>query len=211
MTNNDLLSDEILVKAFERLVDQPGLGDKFGWWLLRPDSEEKWFRFEYGYCLNQVYDGRYQVLAEIRGQDCTQVDLAVVRPEWYAEFSPSLVDENKIEGRIELKVNGNWYKANNGLSEDATKVENYTVPSVALCFWILVKLSPQAPEEKYRVISQQIKNGIGTSDYSVIDNLMEKCHAQMLGERPVKCCDDDFSEIKMRLYAYRNKHARAVK
>ncbi len=123
-----------------------------------------------------------------------------------------MVDEDKIKGKIELKVNGNWYTKNDGLCIDVVKVDGYNnVPSVALCIWALVTPSPRAGEDKYSVISRQIRDKVGTSDGAEIDTLMSECNAEMLSEQSVNFFSDDFSDLRMRLYAYRNEAARTIR
>ena len=198
------MSSEGRLRAW--LANRPS-EQNFGWWLLRPHSAEAWFRFDFGYCLDRVYNGEYQVLAEV-----ARVDLVVVPPQWHLEGSPGMVDEDKIKGKIELKVNGNWYTKNDGLCIDVVKVDGYNnVPSVALCIWALVTPSPRAGEDKYSVISRQIRDKVGTSDGAEIDTLMSECNAEMLSEQSVNFFSDDFSDLRMRLYAYRNEAARTIR
>ena len=198
--------NDVFCSALNDFVAQQALMDKIHWWLVRAHSVERWFQFEYAFFLDKHLAGRFAAVCEVQ-----RADIVLYPAHLPASHLP--IWKNSPVGKIELKVNGNWYVVGNTfavIAADVAKVDHYNVPAAALVIWVIAV--PKNGSSIYRWIERQIANKTGTQDLATIDSNMEGCSRgfELIAEQPLGLPDNRCGGLSIRLYVHRNTLAREI-
>ena len=207
------LSEETISVATQAFLDNPLTTQKLEWWLQHGHACERWFQFEWAFCLQQVLKTEFFVACEKDWADIVCFRRPVEEfPLW----------ENKPSHAVEIKFYGNWWvdKSFGAAKVDLDKIEwirknkqskeKRDYPAASFMFVLFVKTGQNSKVHEW--IQKQVDDEHGVKGVTDFESAL---NASIEREPNVKTTHhgkptDCLTSVQMRTYGYYNSAARAA-
>jgi hypothetical protein len=89
------ISGTVIEEATKKLVASPAFAEKLSWWLRSPHAAERWFQFEWAFCLQQTLGDGLAVLCELKWNDIACITLPAQRPKLWENPAATILELNR--------------------------------------------------------------------------------------------------------------------